>query len=613
VYNIKDNAHIRLTHPSLAGIARAAFESPSPNRPVANISFALNYFIHKYDVSGYHWINILIHVTTGIFLYLFVKTTLSLPSLRSKYKAQKWIPFITVLIWLVHPIQTQSVTYIVQRMNSMAAMFYVLSLFLYAKARIAEEKGKRRALFGGCIVAGILALGSKEIAATLPFFIFLYEWYFFQDLSWAWLKRHSLPFAGISILIVIVALMYLGVHPIEKILNSYGARDFTLTERVLTQFRVVIFYISLFIFPHPSRLNLDHDFLLSHSLVDPLTTLFSMGAIAGLVGLAIYMAKKERLLSFCILWFLGNLVIESSVIGLEILFEHRTYLPSMLVSLMAVTLAHRYIKAKWWRIGVLCPVLIIFSLWTYERNSVWSDDVTLWKDCLEKSPKKARIHYALGVALADQGHFKEAMTYYSGALKINPDYAEADNNLGVALNQFGRSKEAVNHLSEAIRIKPHSAEVHNNLAVALKRQGKLEDAISHFSKALGINPNYAKAHYNLGVALASQGKHKEAMTHFSEALRIKPGYAEGHNNMGVALASQGRVKEAMSHFFEAVRIKPDYAEAHNNLGLALKQRGSIKDAINHYYEALRIEPHYAEAQYNLGIALRQKGELKEAK
>jgi hypothetical protein len=223
--NIKENPHIRLTTLTLGGITRAGFESPSPNRPVANVSFGLNYFSHQYDVLGYHLINILIHVTTGIFLYLFVKTTLSLPSLCSRYKAQKWIPFITVLIWLVHPIQTQSVTYIVQRMNSMAAMFYVFSLFLYAKARIAEEKGKRRALFGGCIVAGILALGSKEIAATLPFFIFLYEWYFFQDLSWAWLKRNSLPFAGILVLIAIVAFMYLGAHPLEKLLRTYLARD----------------------------------------------------------------------------------------------------------------------------------------------------------------------------------------------------------------------------------------------------------------------------------------------------------------------------------------------------------------------------------------------------
>ena len=198
-----------------------------PFRPVAYISFALNYYLHQYDVLGYHLVNILIHVTTGILLYLFVKTTLSLPSLRSRYESYRWTPFITALIWLVHPIQTQSVTYIVQRMNSMAAMFYVLSLLLYARARLVEEKRQKWALFGCCILAGILSLGSKEIGATLPFFIFLFEWFFFQDLSWSWVKRYSFPL----IIIVVIGFVYLGIHPLETILTTYETRDFTLTTK----------------------------------------------------------------------------------------------------------------------------------------------------------------------------------------------------------------------------------------------------------------------------------------------------------------------------------------------------------------------------------------------
>ncbi len=451
--NIENNPHIRLTRLTLDGIARAGLESPSSSRPVANISFALNYYFHRYGVLGYHLVNILIHATTGILLYLFAKTTLSLPSLRSRYEAHGWIPFMTALIWLVHPLQTQSVTYIVQRMNSMAAMFYVLSFFLYAKARLAEEKKKRWAFFAGCTLAGILSLGSKEIAATLPFFIFLYEWYFFQELSRIWLKRHVLPLVWILILLAVVSFMYLGADPLEVIVRTYQGRDFTLTERVLTEFRVVIFYISLLIFPHPSRLNLDHDFPISHSLTDPITTVLSMGAIAGLIGLAFYVGKKERLLSFCILWLLGNLVIESTVIGLEIIFEHRMYLPSMLICFMAVTLAYRHIKSKWLVVGVLSAVTVMFSIWTYERNSIWSDNVVLWRDCVDKSPKKARPHNSLGVALASQGRLDEAIGHYSEALRIKPGFAEAHTNLGNALFSQGRLDEAIGHYSEALRIK----------------------------------------------------------------------------------------------------------------------------------------------------------------
>jgi tetratricopeptide (TPR) repeat protein len=627
-------------------MTRAGFESPSSSRPVANISFALNYYFHQYHVLGYHLVNILIHAATAILLYLFVKTTLSIPSLSSRTEHHGWIAFFAALIWLVHPIQTQSVTYIVQRMNSMAAMFYVLSLLLYARARLAGEKKKKWGLFSGCILSGILALGSKEMTATLPFFILIYEWYFFQDLSRRWLKRHLFPFVGIMIAFILVAYMYVGANPLENILKTYEGRDFTLPKRVLTEFRVVIFYISLLVFPLPSRLNLDHNFSLSHSLIDPVTTLLSIGAIAGLIGLAVYMAKRRRLFSFCILWFLGNLVIESSVIGLEMIFEHRTYLPSMLVSLMAVTFVYRHIKPKWFGVGVLCAVVMVFSVWTHERNSIWGDNLTLWRDCVEKSPKKARPRNNLGKALTSQRKLKEAMRHFSEALRIRPDYPEAHNNLAAALAKQGRIKEAISHYAEALRIKPDSAEAHYNLGNALSNQGRLKEAVSHYLEALRIKPDCPEAHNNLGTALVNQGRLKEAMNHFSRALRIKPEYSEAHRNLGlvylkqsklekavshfsealgikpddeethyrlgIALMRQKRIEEAISHYYEALRIKSGFSEAHNNLGNALSDQGRLKEAVSHYIEALRIKPDYPEAHNNLGVALANQGRLKEA-
>ena len=579
-YNIENNPNIRLTELSLGGITRAGFESSVSNRPVANISFALNYYFHQYNVMGYHLVNILIHITTGILIYLFTSTTLNAPTLRSLYETDRSIPFFTALLWLVHPIQTQSVSYIVQRMNSMAAMFYILSLLLYAKGRLAGGKKKRWALFAGCLCTAILALGSKETAATLPFFIFLYEWYFFQDLSLTWFKRHFLGFATILILLALLAFMYLGAHPLESILYSYQGRDFTVMQRVLTEFRVVIFYISLLIFPHPSRLNLDHDFPISHSLFEPTTTLLSIVAIAVLIGLAIYVAKKQRLISFCILWFLGNLVIESSVIGLEIIFEHRTYLPSMLVILMAVTLVYRYIKPKWLRVAALGALVMICSNWTYERNSVWSNEVALWKDCAEKSPNKARPHNNLGLALAQKGKLKEAVEHYSKALNIKPGYVEVLNNLGLALSEQGRLEEAISYYSKALEINPDFVGPHYNLGLALAKQGKLERAISHFSRAVKIKPDFAEAHNNLGVALDEQGKLEEAISHYSDALEIKPDNIDVLNNLGTALARQGKLEEAISHFSRAVKINPNSNISRHNLNYALWQAGKQKKGPN---------------------------------
>ena len=528
---IPDNRNIRITNLTFKDLTKAAFDGPSSYRPVAKISFALNYYFHRYNVFGYHLVNILIHITTGILLYLFVQMTLGLLSRRSGNTFYNWIPFFTAMIWLVHPIQTQSVTYVIQRMNSMAAMFYILSLLLYGKARLTNNRKKKGVLFAACIISGLLSFGSKEIAATLPFFLFLYEWYFFKDLNRDWLKRHLLPIGGILLILLFVSFFYLGGNPFEKILADYKTYPFTLTERVLTEFRVIIYYISLLILPHPSRLNVDYDFSISHSLMDPPSTLLCLLLISGLIGLAFYRAKKGLLLSFAILWFFGNLVIESSVIALDIIFEHRTYLPSMFVCLLVVTLMFRYIKPKGLSIGILCAVTIIFSLWAYERNGVWRDDMTLWADCSKKSPNKARPHTNLGVALWQRGKTKEAMDHYSKALRINPNYIDAHNNLGIILRRQGRLEDAATHFSAVLRIDPDYREAHNNLGNTLSGLGRFDNAITHYKEALRIDPHDAIAHYNLGNALGNQEKFKEARTHYEAAIRIKPDFPEARRNL----------------------------------------------------------------------------------
>ena len=152
--NIEHNPHIRLTRISVEDLWDAGFHGISAYRPISKISFALNYYFHQYDLRGYHLVNILIHITTGIFFYLFLKSTLSLTSLQAGDRRYAWVPFLAVLIWLVHPVQTQSVTYIVQRMNSLAAMFYILPLLFFVKARLSKKRGRKALLFTGCILAG---------------------------------------------------------------------------------------------------------------------------------------------------------------------------------------------------------------------------------------------------------------------------------------------------------------------------------------------------------------------------------------------------------------------------------------------------------------------------
>jgi len=277
--NIKYNPHIRLTHITAESLLDAAFGGPSPRRPVVKLSFALNHYFHGYRVVGFHMVNILIHIVNGVLLYLLVTITWRLPAMHLYRDRYGWIAFFSAFIWLVHPIQTQAVSYVVQRMTSLATMFYVLSLLFYVQARLETGNIKKAAWFCAMVVSGFLALGSKEIAATLPFFIFLYEWYFFQDLSLAWIKKRIPLMAAVLFLLGGISLIYLGGHPFEKISSMYAGNPLTMAERALSQFRIVLVYISLLLWPHPARLNLDYDFQPSHSLLDPATTLLSVAAI----------------------------------------------------------------------------------------------------------------------------------------------------------------------------------------------------------------------------------------------------------------------------------------------------------------------------------------------
>jgi hypothetical protein len=329
--NIVQNPTIQikvLTWDRLGQLVRNTYKESI--RVFSYLTLALNYYIGGLDVFGYHVVNLGIHVAAGIFLYWFLLLTFNLPSLRERYGPIAYrVALFTSLIFIAHPIQTQSVTYIVQRMASMAGMFYLLTLVLYVKGRQGHGIG-RAACFGGMVLTYLLGVFSKENVAILPFFVALYEFYFFQrfDLS----PKGKKVVVGLALMLLVLGVLGVAVwgkRYLQVIIEGYPYRTFSMSERVLTQARIVLYYLSLLIYPHPSRLNLDYDFPISSTILDPPTTLLSLVVIAGLIGYAVWAAKKRPVLSFSILWYFGNLVIESSIFPLELVYEHRLYLPAI--------------------------------------------------------------------------------------------------------------------------------------------------------------------------------------------------------------------------------------------------------------------------------------------
>jgi hypothetical protein len=340
--NILENPNIQIkvfTWERLGQFVKNTYEVTI--RVFSSFTFALNYYFGDFNVFGYHLVNFLIHVASGIFLYWFLMLTFHLPSLREKYESISYKgALFAALIFICHPIQTQSVTYIVQRMASIAGMFYLLAMVLYVKGRL--SCGKTRFFYlGGTVFTWLLGVFSKENVAILPLFILLYEFYFFQNLTVTRTGKKILVVLLVSVvLIVAVGLLLWGERYYNLILEGYKIRDFTLEERLLTQARVVLYYLTLLVYPHPSRLNLDYDFPVSKTLLDPPTTLISILIIAGLIGYSIWVAKRRPVLSYFALWYFGNLMIESSIFPLEMVYEHRLYLPVVgpfvLFSLLAV-------------------------------------------------------------------------------------------------------------------------------------------------------------------------------------------------------------------------------------------------------------------------------------
>jgi hypothetical protein len=424
------------------------------------LTLALNYSLGGFNVFGYHVVNLLIHIASGMLLYGFLMMTFHLPSLRERYGPVAYrVALFASLIFVCHPVQTQSVTYIVQRMASLGGMFYLLTLVLYVKGRSARGL-KRHVCFAGMVLSYLVGIFSKENVAIAPLFIALYELYFFQQFELGPKGKRFLLVAG-SLLGCLGVLGFLlwGHRYIELTISGYEIRPFTLGERLLTQSRVVLYYVTLMAFPLPSRLNLDYDFPLSRFLIDPPTTLLSILIIAGLLIYSVWVAKKRPVLSYFVLWYFGNLVIESSVFPLELVYEHRLYLPAVgpfvLFSLLIVGLIERLRerssvreagsspegvkegnvraigmiqkpRARLPEIVVFSTVILLLAGGSYGRNRLWNDDIELLLDNVEKSPRKARVHGNLAFAYFTAGIYDKALQTAQKAIDLDSTYAHAE-------------------------------------------------------------------------------------------------------------------------------------------------------------------------------------------
>jgi tetratricopeptide (TPR) repeat protein len=591
-----------LVNPSIKNLSNLkAIWNFWPTRFITYLSVALNYHFSHLRVFAYHLFNLTVHTLSAVLVWWLVLLTFSTPLVKGQKIARhaSHIAFFVSLVFLSHPIQTQAVTYIIQRATSLASLFYLASLSLYVKSRLLQlerqSSGVGRFYYIASFVAAVMAMFTKEMTITLPFMILLYEACFLKakkSINW----KQLIPFLITLFIIPMTMLLTKSVNFSELRRTTETGSGISIQHYLFTQFRVIITYLRLLFLP--LRQNVDYDYYLSKSLLE-LPTLVSFLFLILILIIAIRISSRYRLLSFSIFWFFLTLLPESSVIPIrDVIFEHRLYLPLVGYSLFLVSMiyylflnnANRSISP------ILFFIITCYSILAYNRNFVWKDDFTLWDDAVRKSAHKARPYNSRGLCYAIKGSLDQAMADYSRAIEIDPLFVEAYNNRGLVYQNKGSFNKAIDEYKKALTINPTFFKAYNNRGVAYQERGSLEQALADYNKAIAINPNYADAYYNRGLVYQSKDDFNQALADYNKAIAINPDYANVYNNRGNIYYSKGNLKQALDDYTKAIELNPNFALAYNNRGVIyfLKQEYNKSWRDVHKAEALgsKINPNF---------------------
>ena len=568
-HNITDNTAIR----DLSNI-RAMWEL-GHSRLVGFYSFALNYHFGELNVRGYHIVNFFIHIINAIIIFWITRLLFRSPVLKDQSIArhQFTIAWLTALLFVSHPLATGAVTYIVQRLASLVALFYLLAIGLYLTARLSASV-RSYGYYAAAALAAILAIHTKENAYTLPLAIVLIELFFLQTnkLSLNWKSpRIILGLLGV-VAFVTIALSTFSLEVFKPLPPSqYNSETITSWNYLLTQLGVIVRYIRLLILPYNQ--TIDYDIPVSHSVLET-STLLSGLFLLSILSMAIYLFNKNRIISFGIFWFFLTLSIESSIIPIsDLMFEHRTYLPSFGFFLILAGGLYPYIENRNKNTAMLIVALLIGtnSVLAYQRNKVWKDELSLWSDAIQKSPNKARPYMNRGYAYGRLQQWKNSINDFNKVNELNPEqHAPAYYNLGIAYWTLGQKERSLDNYSHAIKIDSSYADAYYGRGVCYYYLNNIDSALYDYTKALSIIPR-PEVYYNRGLLYANKKMYAEAINDYSKAISISPDKAMLYYNRAVAYGNMNKWAEAVNDFNKTLELEPGNTSALNNREYANSQ------------------------------------------
>lgn len=601
------------------------------------ISYWLNtlyYHIGHFNPFWYRVGSVAIHVTNASLIFFILKFILKKTASKIFFKTYAdIIAWTASLLFLLHPVQTQTVTYVIQGQLEGLAMMCILSMILCNLYRSYSQKLLNRTLLTLLLyVLAAFSCGTKEIAIISPALLLLVDWFFIAQGEFASLKKRLPLYIGLFILIAgiytyhlkpsffvdILGLKSVAKNNIGNIITQDPKASISVWDFFISQFKVVLHYIWIFIWPF--GISVEYDWLLSTSFfaLDCIVPFLILMVLA-LATLKLLWEDKKNPIGFAALWFFICIAPRSSIIpSPELLVDYKTYMASfgifLLLSCALIWTLNYSIKQlsyvpkaldilhhKYSQVILTCMLALPLGLATAQRNTVWSSGTEFWGNILKNAPGKARAYNNYGVELSQANKFEESIEYFKKAIDMDKQYHDPCNNLAVAYSQLGRTDEAIAALQEGLRINPYYPEAYNNIASFYLQKKDYELAERTLMTALKLRPYYGKAYYNLGRVYLEQNKTEIAWGFFKKACTEADLDTEvGFNMYGRVSIALNKNEDAIIAFERMVKLNPNNNETWFNLGNSYFAQNNFDKAINCYQNQVKLKPDDYRGWYNIG-------------
>ena len=521
-------------------------------RPVANASLAISYALSGEQPWGYHAVNLALHLATAGLLVGVVRRTLRRPGLRETFgAAADELALAVAAVWALHPLQTATVTYVMQRTEGLVGFFAVATLYSFLRG-VAVERGGRGWLVAG-IVACALGMGSKEVMVVVPVVVFFYDrMWVAENFAAAWRARKFF-YAGLGATWLVLAACLLA-----KGRDGSAGWDagMSATAYALTQGEAIWRYLGLAVWPAP--LVFDYGTELSVNFV-------AVAGVVALVGATAWAWARRPGTGFLGFLFFALLAPSSSFVPVatQTMAEHRMYLPLAVLVSAAVLGTYAWLGRR--SLWLWAAVALAGGVGTWVRNFDYRSERAIWADTVAKRPGNSRAHFNLGVALSAGGDEPGARAAWAATLRIEPAHVGASAKLAESLAQAGRAEESLGYFETAAQGGRSDGVFLNNWGSALLAAGRAAAAWEKFTAAQGRLPESAEVRFNVGNVLVALGRGAEAIEAFRAAVRLRPEYGEAHYNLGVALSGAGQYAAALAEFETALRLVPADESARRNV------------------------------------------------